>query len=301
MLDKAAGAPPMSSFTVDQIRATDLARYAAVPRPDVASVEDRAIPGPRGDIKIRIYRPVADEVRPVVVFFHGSGFCICSIDTHDGMCRQIALRAGAVVVSVDYGLAPENKFPAGVDDSVAATRWVAENAASIGADAGRIALAGDSAGGTMATVTAKRILDEDGPPIAAQLLMYPVTDHPSAAFPSYMERGTGFGLTSDAMGWFWGHYLGDPAHAAHPHASPNRAPDLAGLPPAYIVTAEYDPLRDEGEAYADRLRDSGIVVTRVRYGDVNHGFMSWIGIVDRSEEAIDAACNWLRARLAVRL
>lgn len=300
MLDSAAGATPMHTLNVDTIRATDLSRYAAVPRADVARVEDRTIEGPRGDIRIRIYRPSREEGLPVIIFFHGSGFCICSIDTHDGMCRQICLRTRANVVSVGYRLAPEHKFPAGVDDSLAATRWVIEHATEIGADPARIALAGDSAGGTMATVTAMRLRDEGDAAIAAQLLMYPVTDHPSAGTPSYMARGSGYGLTKEIMHWFWGHYLGDSAAADHPHASPNRAADLSRLPPAYIVTAEYDPLRDEGESYADRLRDHGVVVTRVRYGDVNHGFMSWTGLIDRSDEAMDAACAWLRARLIGR-
>jgi acetyl esterase len=295
MLDKAAGLPPMHTVPVDKIRAGDLARYAAVPRPDVARVEDRIIEGARGPMAVRIYRPDLEADRPVIVFFHGSGFVICSIDTHDGFCRQMCLKTGMVVVSVDYGLAPENRFPAGPDDALAATRWVAENAAGFGGDTARIALAGDSAGGTMAAVTALRLRDAGEPAIAAQLLIYPVTDHYSAEHPSWTSRGEGYGLTADGMRWFWDLYLEDPAQGAHPDASPARAADLSGLPPAHVITSEYDLLCDEGEFYASRLEEAGVPVSRVRYPDVNHGFMNWVGLMDRSDEALETACGWLRA------
>ncbi len=297
MVDKAAGLPPLQSFTPAEIRATDLARYAKVPRPPVASVEDRMIPGPRGDIRIRIYRPDLADGHPIITFLHGSGFVICSIDTHDGLCRQLCLRARAVVVSVDYALAPEYKFPAGPDDCLAATLWVSANAAHLGGDPGAHSLAGDSAGGTMAIVTAMRLRDAGGPPIKAQLLMYPVTDYPDRMPLSYVERGEGFGLTADAMRYFWGHYLKDAAEGAHPHASPLRASDFTGLPATYIMTADYDPLRDEGEALAPKLEQAGVDITLIRYDDMNHGFMSWVGILDRSDEALEAACAWLKAKL----
>lgn len=297
MVDKGAALPPMTSFTPAEIRATDLARYARVPRPDVARVEDRWIAGPRGNIRIRIYRPDLADGHPVIVFFHGSGFVICSIDTHDGLCRQLCRKAHAVVVSVDYALAPENKFPAGPDDSLAATRWVAENAANIGGDPARLALAGDSAGGTMALVTALRLRDGGGPSVKAQLLFYPVTDYPDPAPSSYRTRGSGFGLTADAMRYFWGHYLENLADGAHPHASPLRAPDLSRLPATYVMTADYDPLRDEGEVLAARLAAAGVDTELVRYADMNHGFLSWVGLLDRADEALDAACLWLRAKL----
>ena len=294
MLDKAAGLPPMHTLPVEAIRGSDLARYAPVPRPEVAHVEDRTIAGPRGPLRVRIYRPDMGEGRPVVAFFHGSGFVICSVETHDGLCRQLCRRSGMVVVSVDYALAPENKFPAAPDDCLAATRWVAANAGTFGGDGSRLAVAGDSAGGTMAAVTAIRARDEGGPAIMAQLLMYPVTDHYSADSPSYADRGQGYGLTADAMRWFWDHYLSEPSEGAHPHASPARAADLSGLPPAYVITGEYDPLRDEGEAFARRLTEAGVPTSQVRYDDVNHGFMSWVGLIDRSDEALEAGCAWLR-------
>ena len=298
MLDKVAGAPPLHTVPVAAIRATDNARYdLGVPKDEVASAQDRHIPGPRGDIRIRIYRPNMGGKRPVIMFFHGSGFVICSVDTHDAMCRQICSRSGAVVVSVDYGLAPENKFPAAPDDCFAATQWAAEHAAEFGGDPARLAVCGDSVGGTMAAVTAIRACDAGGPKIAAQVLLYPVTDYYSAERPSYVQRGTSCGLTRDAMRWFWDLYLAFPQDGAHPHASPIRATSLAGLPRAYVITAEYDLLRDEGDDYAKRLGQAGVPVDHVRYDDMNHGFLNWVGLVDRSSQAMDATCAWLRKNL----
>lgn len=296
-LDKIAGLPPMESLSPAEIRATELAVYAVAPRREVANVEDRAIPGPRGALRVRIYRPDAEPNHPLVTFFHGSGFVICSIDTHDALCRQICIGAQAVVVSVDYALAPENKFPAAVDDCLAAVRWTGAHAAALGGDALRHVLAGDSAGGALAMVTAMRVRDEGGPPLKAQLLMYPVADYPDPAPPSYDERGTGYGLTAAAMRYFWGHYLRDRADGAHPHASPLRAADFTRLPATYVMTAEYDPLRDEGERLAGKLAAAGVDTTCVRYADMNHGFMSWVGVIDRSAEALQAACRWLSSRL----
>ena len=296
MLDKSAALPPMTTLPVETIRAGDATRYnTGLPPDEVHSTQDRLIPGPRGDIRIRIYRPDGAAPRPVTVFFHGSGFVICSIESHDAMCRQICRRSATIVVSVDYRLAPENKFPAAPDDCHAALRWVAENASAFGGDPTRLALAGDSAGGNLAAVTALRARDEGGPAIRAQLLLYPVTDHYSVQRPSYTERGTGYGLTRDAMIWFWDHYLAHPEAGAHPHASPMRAASLAGLPPACIVTGGYDPLRDEGEAYGSRLREAGVPVQMTRYEDMNHGFMFWVGLIDVSTQAMDAACAWLKA------
>lgn len=296
MVDKAAGLPPMQSFTPAEIRATDMERYARVPRPPVADVEDWMIPGPRGEIRIRIYRPDLGRAHPVITFFHGSGFVICSLDTHDGLCRQLCLCAGAVVVSVDYALAPENKFPAGLDDSLAAARWVSANIASLGGDGAAYFLAGDSAGGTMAIVTAMGLRHLGAPRIAGQLLMYPVTNYPDPPPPSFVERGEGFGLTAAGMQYFWDHYLDEPAQGADPLASPLRAPDLAGLPPTYLMTAAYDPLHDEGEQFANRLAEAGVDTTLVRYADMNHGFMSWVGLLDRADEALAAACTWMRSK-----
>ena len=298
MLDKAADLPPMQTVPITAIRATDLARYTiGVPKDDVASSEDRLIAGPGGQIPIRIYRPDTAGNRPIIVFFHGSGFCICSVETHDAMCRQICRRGQAVVVSVDYRLAPENKYPAGPEDCWSATLWAAAHAGELGADPARLAVCGDSAGATMAAVVAQRARDRRAPAIAAQILLYPVTDHYSAARPSYSERGSGFGLTADGMKWFWDLYLPAPEAGAAPLASPMRAQSLAGLPRTYLITAEYDVLRDEGDAYADRLSKEGVHVDHKRYADMNHGFLNWVGLVDRSTEAMNDVCDWIQKSL----
>jgi acetyl esterase len=229
----------------------------------------------------------------VLVFFHGSGFVLCSLDTHDGMCRNLCAGSAAVVASVDYRLAPEHKFPAGIEDCLYATRWAAAHAPELGTDARRVAVAGDSAGGNMAAVTALRLRDEGGPALCGQLLLYPVTDYHTPGTPSYRENAEGYGLTRDTMKWFWDHYLSDPAEGAHPHASPLRALGSSGLPPALIITAEYDPLRDEGELYAEKLRAGGVPTSLSRYDGVNHGFMFWVGVVDKADAAMSEACDWL--------
>jgi acetyl esterase len=214
------------------------------------------------------------------------------------MCRNLCASAGCVVASVDYRLAPEHKFPAGIEDCLQATRWAAAHAAELGADASRVAVAGDSAGANMAAVTAIRVRDEGGPTLCGQLLLYPVTDYHTPGTPSYTANAAGYGLTRDTMKWFWDHYLSDPSEGAHPHASPLRAPHLSGLPPALVITAEYDPLRDEGELYAEKLRAAGVPTTLIRYDGVNHGFMFWVGVVDKAGAAMNEACEWLRGGFA---
>ena len=229
-----------------------------------------------------------------MVFFHGSGFVVCSLDTHDGMCRNLCAGANCVVVSVDYRLAPEHKFPAATDDCLAATAWVARNASALGGDAGRIIVAGDSAGGNLAAVTALRARDEGGPALIGQMLIYPVTDYYQPGTPSMTENAEGFGLTREGMIWFWNHYVRSAGDGVHPHASPLRAPTLAGLPQALVVTAQYDPLRDEGEDYAEALDKVGVPVEMKRWAGMNHGFFFFPGIVDKATEAIDEACDWAR-------
>lgn len=297
ILNGTAGSPPIETIDPVLVRAGYEALAAKAPRPDIAHVEDRMIPGPRGPIRLRIYRPDLADGRAVITYFHGSAFVICSIDTHDGLCRHLCLKAKAIVVSVDYGLAPEAPFPAGPDDSFAATGWVAANAESFGGDPARLIVAGDSAGATMAIVTAMRARDAGTPAIVAQFLMYPVTDYPDSPPCSYAERGEGCGLTVAAMRWGWDLYITNPQDRAHPHASPLRARDLAGLPPAYILTAEYDLLRDEGKAFADRLSQVGVETTLVHYDDMNHGFMNMVGSLDRADEAMTAAGEWLSGRM----
>jgi acetyl esterase len=264
------------------------------PPAKVARAEQRSMEGPGGPIALRIYTPSGSGPFPLMVFFHGSGFVLCSLDTHDGMCRNLCAGAGCVVASVDYRLAPEHKFPAGIDDCLHATRWAAAHAAEMAADPARIAVAGDSAGANMAAVTALRVRDEGGPALCGQLLLYPVTDYHTPGTPSYRENAEGYGLTLETMKWFWAHYLNDPSEGAHPHASPLRAASLAGLPPALVVTAEYDPLRDEGELYAEALQRAGVPTVLSRYDGVNHGFMFWTGVVDKAGAAMNESCEWLR-------
>ena len=295
----AAKFPAMSELPVERVRKAVPRQLATgLPKVEVASVEDIAIPGPDQPIPLRVYRPDDRPGRPVTVFFHGSGFVICSLDTHDDMCRQICRGTGHVVVSVDYRLAPEHPFPAAPRDCLAAVQWVAANAAGLGGDPERIAVCGDSAGGCLATVAARQCRDAGGPRIAAQVLIYPVTDHYSGAHDSYMERDKGFGMTSGDMRWFWNHYCPDQALGADPVASPLRAPDLTGMPPAYVVTAEYDVLRDEGRLYADKLAQAGVSVTLKHYDDVNHGYLHWVGIVPTATRTMDELTLWLRTALS---
>jgi acetyl esterase len=301
LLDKGSGVPATHTLSVPEARRLYEARVAIMAPPAaVAGVREQSIAGPGGPLKLRIYTPPGAGPFPLMVFFHGSGFVLCSLDTHDGMCRNLCAGAGCVVVSIDYRLAPEHRFPAGIEDCVAATRWAAANAAGLGADASRIMVAGDSAGGNMAAVAALRLRDAEGPQLCGQMLLYPVTDYHTPGTPSYAENGEGYGLTRDTMVWFWNHYLADARDAANPDASPLRAKDFARLPPALIMTAEYDPLRDEAELYGERLAAAGVPVVVSRRRGMNHGFLFWVGVVDQASEAMAEACAWARANFARR-
>jgi acetyl esterase len=293
---EAIGTPPMSQQTPADARAA-FGMLAAVAGPADAPVpiEDRTVPGPAGEIPVRVYRPAADEPLPVVVYFHGGGWVIGDIATHDTTCQRLAAGVPAVVVSVDYRLAPEHCFPAAVDDCDAATAWASAHAAELGGDAARLAVAGDSAGGNLAAVVALRARD-NGPPIAFQLLVYPATDL-TRSLPSHTENGQGYLLDTDAMTWFVGNYLAD-ADARHPDASPLFVEDLAGLPPALVVTAEFDPLRDEGEQYAQRLRDAGVDAITSRYDGMIHGFYGLDSIFDSAKRATAETVTALRDALS---
>lgn len=293
---RAAGIPPSHRLTVPEARATMLARAASVPgEPEpVARIEDRAIPGPAGFLPIRIYTPADGGRRPLLVYFHGGGWVQGTLDTHDRICRSLANAAGCLVVSVEYRLAPEHRCPAAAEDAYTATRWVADHAAALGGDPARLAVGGDSAGGNLAAVVTLMARDRGGPPLAFQLLVYPVTDHDFDT-PSYREHAEGLLLWRDTMLWFWDHYVPDVAARDHPHAAPLRAADLHGLPPALVITAEYDPLRDEGEAYAARLREAGVPATCHRYPGMIHGFLGMAHAVDAGREAIGEAGRALRA------
>jgi acetyl esterase len=291
----AAGFPPTHTLSPPEAREVMLKRRAMTagePEP-VGRVEDRLVPGPGGDLPIRIYRPDGEPPFPLLVYFHGGGWVIGSIETHDPNARSITNAAGCTVVSVEYRLAPEHKFPAGAEDAYAATRWAADNAAALGGDAARLAVGGDSAGGNLAAVVALMARDRGGPPLAFQLLIYPVIDYDFET-PSYRENGDDYQLTRADMAYYWRHYLADEAAARDPYAAPLRAPDLRGLPPALVITAEYDPLRDEGEAYAARLREAGVPTVCTRYPGMIHGFFGMPRVLDQARVAIAEAGSALR-------
>ncbi len=303
---------PQCQLVIDQLAALSFdwtsleparvrAAFAAmplVPGEAVARVEDRTLPGPAGPLPVRVYASAGAGPAPLpaLVYFHGGGFVLCNLDSHDGTCRSLANAAGCAVVSVDYRLAPEHRFPAAPEDCYAATRFVAENAAAFGVDPRRLAIGGDSAGGNLTAVVALMARDRGGPELRFQLLIYPVTD---CAFdtPSYRENGEGYFLTAQQMRWFWEHYLARAAQAADPYASPLRAEKLEGLPPGLVITAEYDPLRDEGEAYAARLREAGVAVTLSRYDGMIHGFFGMGAAIERARAAVAEAGAALRTAL----
>jgi acetyl esterase len=292
--------PPMPDFSTLELAVVRAGMAGTLspgePEP-VAKVENRTIPGPAGEIPVRVYTPSGKGPHPGLVFFHGGGFVLCNLDTHDGTCRSLANGAGCMVVSVDYRLAPEHRYPAAPEDCYAATQWVAKNGSELGIDVARLAIAGDSAGGNLTAVVALMARDRGGPALRFQLMIYPVTDF---AFdtPSYRENGEGYFLTGGMMGWFRDQYLADPKHGLEGYAAPLRAQNLANLPPGLCITAEYDPLRDEGEAYAERLRKAGIDCRTTRYPGMFHGFFGMTAQLDAARAAVVEASAALRSALA---
>jgi acetyl esterase/lipase len=253
----------------------------------VANVEDRTIRGYQGkEIRVRIYTPEGTAPFPVLVYYHGGCWVFCTIDMYDHLCRALARRAGCVVVSVDYRLAPEHRFPTGVEDAYAAARWASENAARIGGDPSRIAVGGDSAGGNLAAVVSLLARDRAEFSPALQLLIYPITDISTAETESYRTYSNGF-LSRDMMVWASNHYIREEGDRRNPAVSPLLAPDLRGLPPAFLVTAESDILRDEGEAYGERLAAAGVPVSGVRYRGVEHAFIVMAGKLDAGRQALE--------------
>ncbi|MGH9233851.1 MAG: alpha/beta hydrolase [Acidimicrobiales bacterium] len=295
----AAGQPTREQLTPAELRESYSLLSTTASKAEMASVADRTAPGPACDIPVRVYVPTSEPgPRPVLVYFHGGGWVIGDIETHDGTARAVAEASGATVVSVDYRLAPEDPFPASLDDCLAAVRWVAANAADLDVDPARLAVGGDSAGGNLAAIVAHELRAEGGPEVRFQLLVYPVTDG-TMDHPSIEENADGYFLTKDTMDWFWEQYvgLGDRTGA---RVSPMHLPDeaLPGLPPALVITAEYDPLRDEGEAYAARLASAGVDATTRRFDGMIHGFFSMRDLVPEGKVAVDEAGAALRRALA---
>jgi acetyl esterase len=279
----AQGGPPLESMTVEEARRAirALCDELGGPPEQVARVEDIGIPGPHGVIPARVYSPAGDGPRPGFVHLHGGGWVLCDLDCYDVNSRAIANRAGAVVVAVDYRLAPEHRYPAGVEDCFAATVWVAQNAALLGIDPCRIAVGGDSAGANLAAAVALRARDEGGPALALQVLAYGAFNIQSLDTSSYEEFAEGYFLTRAMAEWFQDQYIRRPEDRIDPYASPLLAKDLHGVAPALFITAECDVLRDEGEAYARRLEEAGVPVVSTLYPGTIHGFMSLAGVLPR--------------------
>ena len=296
----AAGGKPFHQLTPGEARKAIDAMFAAFRGTliEVGKVEDRKIPGPASQIPVRIYSPAGSGPFGALVYFHGGGWVIGDLATHDDTCRRLTAGAGCVTISVDYRLAPEHKFPAGPEDCYAATKWVADNARSLNLDQNRLAVGGDSAGGNLAAAVALMARDRGGPKLDFQLLVYPATDcaDDTASQREFAEASPDYLLSRADMEWFWGHYLG-PDDKKNPIACPSLAKSLANLPSAFVLTAEVDPLRDEGEDYAEGLRKAGVNVKLKRYNGVCHGFFSMASIIDKGRQAIADSCAELRSAI----
>ncbi|WP_035695662.1 alpha/beta hydrolase [Bradyrhizobium liaoningense] len=294
-----AGRPAYETLTADEARAYySQARFATNPdAPELARVTPLAIPAPHGTIPARLYVPKEprqnDGLSPALVFFHGGGWVIGDLDSHDVVCRQLAAEGALIVISVDYRLAPEHKFPAAADDAIAATKWIAAHARDLGVDASRLSIGGDSAGGNLAAVVALAAPDAGGPALAGQVLIYPATDF-AMTHDSHSEPETSVLLTHSVIRWFRDHYLNGAADIHDWRASPARAQNLAGLPPAYVLTAGADPLRDEGDEYAERLRQAGVPVTYKHFPGQFHGFFTMGRLLRQANVAVSEIGVWLK-------
>ncbi|MGX9792471.1 alpha/beta hydrolase [Mycobacterium sp. MMS18-G62] len=269
-----AGFPPVHTMTGAEARAVIRSRFVAPSAPEaVGEVRDASVRGPAGDIAVRIYRPASmSGPVPTLVYAHGGGFVFCDLDSHDGLCRNFANLIPAVVVSVAYRLAPEDRWPAAAEDVFTVTQWAARNADALGGDAGRIVVGGDSAGGNLAAVTTLMARDRGAPALAAQLLLYPMIA-PNFDTASHRAYGAGFYNPRTALQWYWNQYAPSPADREHPYATPLLG-DLRGLPPSVVVIAGHDPLRDEGIAFVEALENAGVRTTRLDYDGGIHGFMT---------------------------
>jgi acetyl esterase len=293
--------PAVRSMPVAALRESINKSTAAVPKLDVPleSVTDRTIPGPGGALPIRIYTPRGTVSFPLLIYFHGGGYVIGDLNISDSICRSLCYRGECIVMSVDYRLAPEYPFPHPNEDAYAATLWASRNAAEIGADPGRLALGGDSAGANLAAATTLRARDEGGPKLRAQVLMYPSTGYPDPPSPSFSECAAGPLLTADDSLFYWSQYLGDiETHRKNPAACPIVAPSHRDLPPAFVATGECDPLRDSGEAYAAKLQAAGVATIRRRYAGMPHGFFSWVSSSKGVDRAMEELCAWLRQQFS---
>jgi acetyl esterase len=289
--------PPVKFATtpIGELRASVESSVAAIPASatSVARVENRDIPGSAGPIPIRVYTPNGRGPFPLLVVIHGGGWILGSLDTADAICRSICDRVGCIIVSVAYRLSPEVTYPAPLDDCCEALQWTAGNAASLGGRGDKIAIYGGSSGANLAAAVALRNRDLDGPRLALQILIVPTLNY-GFDTASYHENAESFGLTRDDMIYFWDTYLSDPSRGCEPYASPLRAKDLSGLPPTLIITAHYDPLRDDGEAYAARLHQAGVPVRLTRYLDVHHSFFGFAAVYDSAERAHQEVAEALR-------
>jgi acetyl esterase len=295
-----AGRPAYETLTPAEAREFYLAgRPVTNPEPpELKEVQSLSIPAPHGAIPARLYVPKtlrgANGLAPCLVFFHGGGWVIGDLDSHDVVCRKLADEAQLRVISVDYRLAPEHKFPAAVDDAIAATKWISDNARSLGIDASRLVVGGDSAGGNLAAVVAIAARDGKGPAISGQVLIYPAIDF-AMTHLSHREAETSILLTHSVFRWFSNHYLNGTADIHDWRASPARVGELAGLPPAYVLTAGADPLRDEGDEYARRLKDAGVAVTYRHFPGQFHGFFTMGKLLQQANVATTEISAWLKA------
>jgi acetyl esterase len=290
---------PLYELSVAEARAEHLARIRAASGDSepVAAVIDRSPAGPAGKVPIRIYLPTQTDPLPVLVYFHGGGWVLGTLESADAICRRLANATPCAVVAVDYRLAPEHRFPAALDDCYAVTRWVASHADELGLDARRLAVGGDSAGGNLAAAVTQLARARGGPSLAFQLLVYPALQH-GADTASMRESSDPSLFDRASAAWCWSHYLADEVDGNSPLASPLRASDLRGLPPALVLTAEYDPLRDEGEQYAERLAAAGVPTETIRFEGIAHGFFGLLGRLDAASEAHTAAASRLREAFA---
>ena len=292
----ALGLPPNHMVSPQQAR-ENMRNRPRVDGPEVAKVEDRSVSWRDAEVPVRIYTPAGTGPFPILIWCHGGGMVVGDLETADATARHLTVETGCVTVSVDYRLAPETKFPGACDDCYAAAVWASDNAASILGDASRMAVGGDSAGGNLAAVVAQMARDRANPDLAFQLLVYPMT---SLDFEtsSYVDNADGYLLTRDSMKWYWDQYLGASDDPNHPYAVPSRAGSFKNLPPALVITAEFDPLRDEGEAYAKRLEADGVPTTHSRYDGMIHGFFGMSGAVDKAGQAVSEAAAAMKKAFA---